>query len=298
MKRERLSFEDKQEWLKARTQDVTSTAVSALFGGNPWQTTYELWQEKKSGEIVEIPQTDRMKWGTRLESAIATGVAEDEGWNVRAWNTYERVPELRIGASFDYRILGEPKAVLEIKCVDSWIFRQTWVEHPNGDVEPPPYMEFQLQHEMLVSGYEQAYLYALVGGNNPVKIYREADPKFQKAIIAKVSQFWESIATNQEPAPDYTRDGPALRKRYSYVDSDSVLNTIGDSEMRELCAADIRLAAELKQKKEDREATRARVLHRLGHHEVALVDGHTCTAKTTKAGKRNLLIRAQEEGNG
>lgn len=295
MERERISFDSKEDWLVARLGDVTSTEVSALFGANPFMTRYELWREKKYRQQREIPDNPRMVWGRRLESAVARGVAEDEGWEIRKWNTYERVPSLRVGSSFDYRILNSPKAVLEIKVVDSWIFRKTWVEHPDGTIEPPPYMEFQLQHEMLCSGYEQAYLYALVGGNAPVKVFREADKKFHDAIVEQVGEFWATIDAGIEPEPDYTRDGSAIREKYSWTDPDSTLNAIGDTKFAALCATDAELATILKEKDAYRKAVRAEILDRMRNNEYAIADGFVVSAKPNKAGNRNILIRPERK---
>lgn len=73
---------DKQEWLKKRLDDITSTEVSALFGLSPYSTEFELWHRKKSREVVELASNERMVWGSRLESAIAGGIASDQGWEV------------------------------------------------------------------------------------------------------------------------------------------------------------------------------------------------------------------------
>ena len=43
----------KQDWLKARTEDITSTEVSALFGISPYTTAFELWHRKHDGFEVE-----------------------------------------------------------------------------------------------------------------------------------------------------------------------------------------------------------------------------------------------------
>jgi len=290
MKRERITHKSKDEWLAARTQDITSTEISCLFDGNPYKTRFELWHQKKLGDVVSIPDTDRMKWGRRLEDAIARGIAEDEGWDVRAWNTYERIPELRLGSSFDFRILNNPKAVLEIKCIDGWVYKLAWLDD-GGELEAPPHMEFQLQHEMLVSGYDRAFLYALVGGNEIIKIEREANPVMQERIIEEAQRFWDSIAAGEEPTPDYTRDGGNIRRKYSTTNPDTTLNAAGDDRFAQLCRADIEMSATAKAAKDTRDACRAEILDIIGHNEYAVTDGYRVSAKLTKAGRRSLLIK-------
>ena len=48
MKRESYPITDKQSWLENRLLDVTSTEVSALFDVNPWQSQFELYDQKKT----------------------------------------------------------------------------------------------------------------------------------------------------------------------------------------------------------------------------------------------------------
>src|SRR3990167_5628915 len=92
------------DWLSLRTLDITSTEISALFGCSPYSTAFELWHRKKSGVIVQLKENERMFWGTKLQDAIAAGIAEEQGWAIRRMNEYIRNAELRIGSSFDFAI--------------------------------------------------------------------------------------------------------------------------------------------------------------------------------------------------
>ena len=42
-----IPITNKQDWLEYRLLDVTSTEVSALFNVNPYQTEFELYNQKK-----------------------------------------------------------------------------------------------------------------------------------------------------------------------------------------------------------------------------------------------------------
>ena len=99
---------DKQSWLEARLQDITSTEVSALFGISPYLTEFELWYQKKEKTIVELQENERMKWGTLLQDSIAQGIAEEQGWKIRRMDEYIREDELRAGSSFDFCIVIHP----------------------------------------------------------------------------------------------------------------------------------------------------------------------------------------------
>ncbi len=49
-----------------RVQDITSSEISALFGLSPYKTAFELYHEKRAGEVMRIEENTRMKWGKRL----------------------------------------------------------------------------------------------------------------------------------------------------------------------------------------------------------------------------------------
>ena len=71
MTTEIVNFTTEAAWLKARQQDVTSTESAALFGMSPYTTHFELWHRKHSNTAPEFKSNERMKWGNRLEAAIA-----------------------------------------------------------------------------------------------------------------------------------------------------------------------------------------------------------------------------------
>ena len=142
MTRQTITPRDREHWLSLRAQDLTSTDVAALFGMSPYKTKFELWHEKRSGEPVRIAQNDRMKWGTRLQDSIASGIAHDNGFSVDRFDGYMRIPSERIGSSFDFFM--EPNGILEIKNVDALIFRDGWIVE-NGEIEAPLHIEMQVQ---------------------------------------------------------------------------------------------------------------------------------------------------------
>jgi len=93
-----IEIQNQHQWLTERAKDVTSTEVSALFGLSPYLTEFELFHQKRDAVVVKIEPNERMKWGNRLESAIAQGAAEDMGWNIAKLNS-SHVSESRMPAS-------------------------------------------------------------------------------------------------------------------------------------------------------------------------------------------------------
>lgn len=272
--------ENKQQWLEARTKDITSTEVSALFGFNPYITEFELWHNKKSGEVHNIEETERMKWGTALQDAIANEIAKERGWTIRRMDEYIRSPKNRIGASFDFMIEkmpdveGSPIATLEIKNVDSLAFMRSWSVE---DQEAPLHIEIQKQQQLMLSGRPFGYIGALVGGNTLHLFKREANPKVFTAIIDRVEKFWKSIENNTPPQPNFERDAEFIAKMYSYADPTKIINVQGE-EILAKAREYKRLGDVAKEADETRKAIKAELLTIIGDAEKAHGDGFKISA--------------------
>lgn len=215
MIREILLPENKQAWLELRKQDITSTDCAAMFGLSPYKTPLAVWLKLHEGFDEAIEETERMKWGSRLEAAIANGIAEDKGWSIEAMKSYHRIKDLRLGSSFDFFIPSE-KAILEIKNVGLHQFKD-WVETASG-IEAPLHIEMQVQHQMLVAGCEHAYIGVLVGGNQVHVMHRTADIEVQEQIIAKSKE----MLTGPRPSPDYAKDHEIIMRLNNFAEPGSV----------------------------------------------------------------------------
>lgn len=265
----------REEWLQMRASDITSTEVAALFGCSPYMTKFELWHRKKTRAIVSIEENERMKWGTRLQDSIALGIAEDNRWEVRRMDEYMSDAAARMGASFDFAI--EPDGILEIKNVDSMVFKDGWLVS-DDNIEAPPHIEIQLQHQLAVSKRSFGVIGALVGGNRVVLIRREADPDIIASIRKAVAGFWESIDGNIEPKPDFERDSEFIASIYKFAEPGKVLDATGDEEIRKMAAEYKALGDAVKTATGGRDAIKAQLLMRMGDAEKVIGDGFSISA--------------------
>lgn len=279
---------DHDHWLALRAQDLTSTDIAALFGMSPYKTKFELWHEKKSNEIVRIAQNARMTWGTRLEASIAEGIAEDRDWCVRPFKEYVRDDELRIGSSFDYRIItsaagraaaapgidSPDDAILEIKTVDALAFKSGW-KIEDDMLVAPDHIELQVQHQMLVSGLRRAYIGVLVGGNDVRILEREADDGVHRAIRSEAAAFWDSIAAGTPPDPVMPDDARAVIRLNSYAEPGRLRDARGDAVLASAIADYARLGREIDDLQAIRDARKAEILQAIGDAEKVLADGFT-----------------------
>ena len=279
---------DEKHWLELRKQDVTSTEVAALFGLSPYMTHYELWHRKHDNLDVEFEPNERVKWGTRLQDSIALGLLEDQGWaKGRRKFEYLRDTDLRMGASFDWEMFTPEQALLEIKNVDSLVFKEGWIVD-GENVEAPPHIELQVQHQLALTGFKVAYIGALIGGNRVVLIKREPDRKIIAAIKKRISEFWASVARHEAPPPDFKRDADFITGLYSHSEPGRIINA--DERISQLAAAYKQAAAESKAAEDKKDAARAEILTLIGDAE--RVTGETFTISAGLIGPK--LIEAYE----
>jgi predicted phage-related endonuclease len=201
MKCEIIKYTTEEAWLAERMKDLTSSDIPVLFNCG-YISMSELIDNKTTKILTRFESNERMDWGVALQDGIAHEFARQNQWNIRKKTEYIRIPELRIGSSFDFeikigvQILNEgfpsENALLEIKNVDAFEFRSKWVTS-GFDIESTPYIELQVQHQMLVSGLKVAYIGALVGGNKGVIIRRESNKKVQDEILRRSEKFWKEV---------------------------------------------------------------------------------------------------------
>lgn len=262
---------NQEHWLELRKQDVTSTESACLFGESPYLTHFDLWHRKRTGIVPEFKANERVLWGQRLESAIAYGIAEEQGWDVKPMKEYLRNPDLRMGSSFDFVItnLGEP-VHLEIKNVDYLAFRDGWLEHDDGSIEAPIHIEMQVQHQMAVSGFKRAFIGAFIAGNRGVVIERLRDEEVISAIKAKVADFWRTVDAGQEPDPVMPGDAEVIIRLNQYAKPGKILSADGDDTLAEMLERYKQAAAAEKNAKEDKDVAKAKIFQHIGDAEKVL----------------------------
>lgn len=264
---------DEDHWLAERAMDLTSTEMPALFGMSPYSTPYELWHRKMSGERVDIADNERMKWGRRLEAVIAEGIAEDRGWTIKPLKVYVRDTTYRMGASFDFEIIGDPRGpgVLEVKNVDRLQYMRNWT-----DEEAPAHIEVQLQAQLTVLeelGYTWGVIAALVGGNTPVLIERTFDFEVAASLRSEATAFWQSIAENRPPEPIMPDDAAAVIRQHWMAEPGTLKDLTRDAEAAQLAADYLDAQRREREAADQKESAKADLLMLIGEHEKAVLPG-------------------------
>jgi predicted phage-related endonuclease len=261
-----------------RTRNLNSTEVSALFDCCPYTTAFELHHRKKAGTDVGLEPNERMRWGTRLQDAIAEGIAEDRGWQIHRKDEYIQHTYLRLGASFDYGI-DDLSAILEIKNVDSLAFKQGWLEDEDGNIEAPPHIELQVQQQLFLAQKKKAYIGCLVGGNHVVVLEREPNEVIIKSLGAQALLFWDGVEKGIAPSP-LPRDADFIAKLYGYAEPGKVFDARGNESFQAMAGKHTQLGQQIKELQQQRDFLKAQMLMQIGDSEKVLGDDFSVTAGT------------------
>lgn len=279
-------------WHKLRKGDITATSAAALFGVSPYQTPYELFHILAGNVQVEIGESERMLWGKRLQNAIAQGICEDNGWQIVDGHEFlyaRSKPVPGFGASPDYVIedTARPEiglGLLEIKNVDSFIARQDW-----ADDEAPVHIEFQLQHQLGVTGLSWGAVGGLVGGNSTRVVRRDADPDVIAEIKRRVTEMHDRVKRNDPPPADYLADFQTIRTLYRNAEVGKSFDLDNPGEEPELDPDKLRALIVQKHEagvaeklaKEDHDRAKAELLEFIGETETVFGSDWKVSATTT-----------------
>lgn len=304
MNREILSFETEAEWLAMRDKDLTSTEAAALFGCSPYATTYELFHRKTGQLVVDFESNDRVVWGNRLEAAIAFGIAEDHGLIVEPFKVYARIPELRMGSSFDFKIIGladgytgdetyrdlfreNGPGIMEVKNVDGLQFKRGWIAD-GAIMEAPPHIELQVQHQQEVADMEWTLIAPLVGGNTPMPFVRMRDRQIGAAICEKVSEFWKMVDAGKAPDPDFNVDGSTIAALLAN-DNGATIDMSDNNRLAEVVALHAAASADYKDAETRKDAAKAEILLIIGENKTVIGSGFKISAGSVKESPGTLI---------
>jgi predicted phage-related endonuclease len=274
---------DRERWLQLRKPDVTASVVGALFGVHPYTTAGELFAEK-NGVQFEQKTSVRMRRGSRLERAVAEEVAEKRpGWKISPAGVYLRDPDLRLGATPDFVIEGDPRGVgiLQTKVSTLKAFKKGWMQ--GDDVVPPFWIAMQTLTEMMLWGasWGAAAVYIDDPWNDDCHICEIArHPGAEARIVDAVSKFWADLEFGIEPTLDYARDGDLIAALHPDEIPAKTIDLTGDNMLPVLLA-------EREKLKDDVTTAQQRLIEidnelkaKMGDAAVATLDGWVITYKT------------------
>lgn len=301
------------EWLELRKRNINSSEVAALFGHSTYTTAYEVWNIKAGELDDQFVMNDRVEAGQFLEPSIAAWAAHKLGCEAGPFKDYYELPELRIGASFDWEITQwdnmPPQldgctgpGIMEVKNVDYLQFKgsfkngysdRKWNDDDPDNILMPLHIELQVQDQLMVSGRTWAVIAVLVGGNDLKFVFRKRREDIIQKLFAGIAAFWKSIDENICPDPDFARDYDTLRALYAVPDPrEALADEVLDEAMDAVAVASAAGAEKRAAEKREKEA-KTRVMAVMKAAEMAVLpDGGKISWKANKHGTRTLRLTA------
>jgi predicted phage-related endonuclease len=229
---ERHQITSRDQWLALRKHDVTASRVGALFGVHPYVTALKLYLEHSG---IEFPQEESavMRRGRLLEGAVALAVADERPeWTIVKNQFYFRDPELRLGATPDFLIEGDPRGlgVLQTKTAAPHIYERDW----ESGKTVPFWVTLQTLTECLLTDavfgvVAPMQIDAFDLACSVIEIPRHATS--ENRITTAVAEFWDDVAHGREPAPDYGKDKNLIPYLMPRAAKDKIIDLSGDNEL-------------------------------------------------------------------
>lgn len=260
-----------EEWLKLRKSSIGGSDSAACVNMNPYSSLISLYAEKKDMS-KEKETSEAMRLGTDLEGYVAERFCEKTGKKVRNdFFMYADDEYDFLTANVDRRIIGE-NAGLECKTMGS--FHGYNLEA--GEV--PSHYYCQVQHYMMVMGFDRMYMAILVLQKGLYDFTIERDDDFIKSLRAAEIDFWTNyVMRNKIPAPDGSEASlDTLKELYPVARPDSEITIFGLDQY----ITDYRSFKALeKEYKEKADTLKARIAAQLGSNEVGIGENYSCSYK-------------------
>jgi len=193
------SFEHgSEEWLAARSLGIGGSEVGTICGLNKWESAYALWAKKTGRISSEIPKSEPMEWGNRLEPVILEKFAEehpelDVVTGAGTWCHKDRPWQIANPDALLRNRESGKWGVVEVKTAQ---FEDDWSEGV------PRYYETQVQWYLQTLGLDFAVVVALFHGNRYREYDVEASTIAQDSALEQVERFRDHMLHDVEPDYD------------------------------------------------------------------------------------------------
>ena len=217
-----------KDQLIARRQGIGASEAATILGLSPWKTPLQLWLEKTGRiEPEEMQALSRPYWGHKLEDDAAEGYEDAVGVKVRRVKQTLYHPSYHwMFCHLDRKIVGKKK-IVECKSADAYT-GTAW--GASGTDQAPEAYIIQVQHQMAVTGYKEADIAALIGGNDFRYYSIPRDEELINYIIEKEAEFWRCVETDVPPQAQCRDDVALLYKRDNGVSVEATTDIINKIE--------------------------------------------------------------------
>lgn len=198
---------DREAWLKARLAlgTIGSSESATIMGANPYESAFTLYC-RRQGLLPDKEETRYMRWGLRLEAAIADGFQEETG--IRTWTAdspeegcggwlcrSNKWPWLSATPDRSMEVPDAEEGILEVKNAAER-FQDSWNE------EAPLHYRIQAQHQFAVTDLSAGAICVLLGGNDLRWQRTKRNERFIRALVSATKDFHERLEFSDPPEPD------------------------------------------------------------------------------------------------
>ena len=207
---ERKVFEDRESWLAGRSVSIGASEAAAVVGLSPFETTYELW-ERKTGRRrdKDLSGNAVVERGNRIEPAMRTMFQAEHPEMKLEYHQFDVLYQDNrpwMTATLDGELIDESgrRGVLEIK-TSSVGKKSQWEKWK--DAIPAHYL-CQVCQQLLVTGWEYAYLYAKLvklNGDSELRTYyisAEEHKEDMNWLLQEETKFWNEYILQQKAPPN------------------------------------------------------------------------------------------------
>lgn len=209
----------REKWLELRRHGIGGSDAAAIMGLNPWRSPIAVWAEKlpegmeDAAPITDEPDSEAMYWGTVLEEPIARRFAQlHPEIKVRRNNHiiyHQAHPFIFANIDRECHMKDGTVCGLEIK-TSSQRGESNWED----DAVPIQYV-LQVQHYMMVTGWDRFFVAALIGGQSYVEREIKRDDEIISQLEAKETEFWHMVEERKAPEWDGTESAWEIIKALS-----------------------------------------------------------------------------------
>ena len=237
-------------FLAQRKKGIGGSDIAAIIGVSQFKTALDVYLSKTTDQPEQ--QGEHLYWGHALENPIIDRFIQDTGANVI------RQPEMRRHPDYEWAIANADalitngdtiEAILEIKTSSAFKSRE-WGADDTDEV-PIEYIA-QVQWYMWIYDVNEAYLAALIGGNQYRQYHITRDDELIAMLAEKAQAFWQNhviprIPPNPQDGADAQKLYPSDNGDTAEADSDTLT---AYAELRELKAQEKELKAQIAAKED------------------------------------------------
>ena len=210
----------REEWLALRRRGICGSDASIICGINKYKSVIELWMDK-TGQTVEDQDSEAAYWGRTIEPIIREEFAKRSGLSVRT------VPYMMQHEKYKF-MLANVDGEVDDPQYGTCVFEAktaTIFKSAEWEVEIPEEYYLQVQHYMAVTGYQGAYIAALIGGNRFIWKFIPRDEKVIELLIKLEERFWKYVKDNEIPPLDGSEASKQLlSKLYPEAEDTKTIN--------------------------------------------------------------------------